>query len=377
MAKLNREKKVLHISKDEKFIDSAYRWSEKNRPSLSKFWIISDTKNLKYIKETPCEIYSTKELLFKACRRKAENYDAVILHNLDLKKIIFVLLCSKKIKFIWVGLGTDYYKYIYKSREQTLLPLTRIIYKQNYNEVREKIKQIFYQSFIIKKAINKITYFAPVVEYEYNLIKNNNKWFKPKFVDFNYGTGKIKNNESLTKNYNLGDSILIGNSATYENNHLDFFEKIKDYKLVENEIICPLSYGRNEYRDIILESGEKYFSNKFNGITEFLKLEDYKAMIADCSIVVMNHIRQQAVGNIMIMISMGAKIYLRKENYLFNFFQRSGYKVFAIEDIKDEKDFLRKLTKEEVEHNKNTMRDLYTIDKFEKKISSFYSTIVE
>ncbi len=374
---MNTEKKVLHISKDEKFIDSAYRWSEVIVPGLSEFYIISASKDLKYIKETPVKIISNKELFFGPFINNLEKYDAVILHNLDLIKIILVFFSSKKINFIWIGLGTDYYKYIFKKRTDLLLPITRSLFTKKNSLIRDRIKQVFYQSFLVRKAINKINYFAPVVEYEHEMVCKEQKWFKPKFVDFNYGTGKIKNNQSLNKNYVLGNSILIGNSATYENNHLDFFERIRGFRFNESELICPLSYGRSEYKEIVLKKGEEYFSKKFKGITDFMKFDEYKSLLSSCSIVVMNHIRQQAAGNIMIMISMGAKIYLRKENQLFGYIKGLGYIIFAIEDIKGERDFLRKLTADEIEHNKNTMRDLYAIDKFEKKISTFYSTIVE
>ncbi len=40
----------------------------------------------------------------------------------------------------------------------------------------------------IEKVFNKIDYFSPVLYEDYLLVKNKFKNFKPKYIDWNYGT---------------------------------------------------------------------------------------------------------------------------------------------------------------------------------------------
>ena len=83
----------------------------------------------------------------------------------------------------------------------------------------------------------------------------------PKYFDWNYPILK----ESLLSNYISNDfsenNILVGNSNSVTNNHLDAFKMIASSASFEyNEIICPLSYGgTKEYRNLVIRKGRKIF----------------------------------------------------------------------------------------------------------------------
>ena len=64
-----------------------------------------------------------------------------------------------------------------------------------------------------------------------------------------------------------------------------------------------------------------------------MAIEDYNRQIASCGVVVMNHVRQQAVGNISAALYKGARVFLRRENPLFRFFCDNGATVFPMEQL--------------------------------------------
>ena len=61
-----------------------------------------------------------------------------------------------------------------------------------------------------------------------------------------------------------------------------------------------------------------------------MPLEEYTKVISECSICIMNHDRQQAVGNIISMIWMGSKVYLNEHNLVYQYFTNIGIKVYSI-----------------------------------------------
>lgn len=108
-------------------------------------------------------------------------------------------------------------------------------------------------------------------------------------------------------------SILIGNSASETNQHVDIINTLSQYKNENIQIICPLSYGDKEYGRKIEEYGKKVFGEKFIAIKEYMSPEKYSDLLNSVEIAVFNHNRQQATGNIEILAYLGKKIYVRSD----------------------------------------------------------------
>jgi len=351
---------ILHIVPDEKFIDMAYKVFEKSDPDNNEVVVITKQENLNHIKITPVIKKSSFDVLSKNFTKNLEKYEFVVLHWLDEVKMQLVMNSSSKVKFIWIGWGGDYYQYINK---ELFLPSTKkIIAKQNGTK-RKKIKlfKLFLKNKLYMKDIKKvdkvfkrIKYFAPVLYEDYKLLKNEFKEFHPKYIDWNYGTLE----DDLIKGYENfsidGDNILIGNSDTATNNHMEVFDMVKLLNTEKRQIIVPLSYGNIEYRDQVIKYGENVLEN-FNPLINFMHIDEYNKIISTCSIVIMNHLRQQAVGNIVIMLYFGAKIYLNRENPVYDFFKRHNAIIFSIDELTNES-INMKLTKDEIDTNRNILR---------------------
>ena len=78
------------------------------------------------------------------------------------------------------------------------------------------------------------------------------------------------------EDYHGKKRILIGNSATPENQHIEVFEWLKD-KLDDNtEILVPLSYGLDDYRKEVIDKGKEIFGGSFVPVTDFMEREKYE-----------------------------------------------------------------------------------------------------
>jgi hypothetical protein len=160
-----------------------------------------------------------------------------------------------------------------------------------------------------------------------------------------------------------GNDILVGNSAASENNHLEVFALLKELNLDDRRIVVPLSYGDEPYAAEICRIGTQMFGQRFVPLRQFMPLEEYYAAISTCKVVVMNHIRQQALGNISAAVFKGAKVLLRPENPIFLQFREMGVNVFAIPVSETHtEELLEPLTDEQVRRNQEIMTSYFGFD---------------
>lgn len=309
---------ILHIATDQKFIDTGFRLFEEVSPGMNKLIVITPEDKVNFIKNTPFDKLTENELHSKEFNRYLEGVTAVVFHSL---RSLHVNLPSN-IKVLWIGFGFDYYNLIYRNQNNLLLSKT-IELKKSLNKdgyVKKLLKSIPFSkeiNQIIKersklKFINKVDFFSPVLNSEYDLVVDAVSNFSPIFIDWNYGTLEDDLLKGFEEKRINGDNILVGNSATYTNNHLEAFELLSLMGIKNKEIICPLSYGSDKYKNEICKIGEDFFGCQFHALTGFMPIEEYINTLSSCSIVIMNHIRQQALGNIIIMLYLGAKVFLKK-----------------------------------------------------------------
>jgi dTDP-N-acetylfucosamine:lipid II N-acetylfucosaminyltransferase len=326
---------IVHLFEDQKFVDVTIDNFENISKGKSRYIVFSDSTLLKYVsKVDQVEIFanSCKELnidsILKDCK-------LLIIHSLSPLKLYILKRTSKNITVVWSVWGADAYPYFYK--KNLYEPLTD---KVERSSIKQLIKSTFiyniyhfhkYRVFPVNKetgTLKKINYLITVLPYEYELIKNEFQ-LRAKYLDYNYGINRF-NEQNFPQ---LGDSVLLGNSSDYSNNHLDIFEFIKD---CDKKLIVPLSYaGYRSYRDLVIKEGDKIFNTLFNPILEFIPLEKYNQLILSCNSVIMYHIRQQALGNIFMSLFQGMRVFLNKKSITYKYMQDVGMIIFDLENDVD------------------------------------------
>lgn len=130
--------------------------------------------------------------------------------------------------------------------------------------------------------------------------------------------------------------IVVGNSATESNYHLEAFHILSRMDISNAEIYCPLSYGDNSYRDRVIASGKQLFGTKFIPVLDYMDLDTYQEFLASCDIGLYNNKRQQGLGNISRMLNLGKKVYIRSDTPMWRYYHNLGYKINDIMDIKSQ-----------------------------------------
>ncbi|MEZ8965762.1 TDP-N-acetylfucosamine:lipid II N-acetylfucosaminyltransferase [Vibrio breoganii] len=354
--------KILHISKDEKFIDMGLRAFERCSPHNNKLIVLSKKKT-KHVTFENKQIIDRKNL--ESLSHNDEFWSGiqiVILHSLCTYRISI----PKSVKVVWIGFGADYYDLI-TSPESLLGNKTKSIVSKDNPRTKQIIKAI--RKFLTKakktraQFINRIDYFCPVLTTEYNLIRWEGR--KPKLIDWNYGTleedwAKPENGLDIT-----GNNILLGNSATSTCNHIEGIDALKHTHTC-SQLIIPLSYGDKEYAKKVRKYAEANYPGPVKALEEFMPFDSYNKLISSCSHVVMPHKRQQGLGNIVSLIYLGAKVFLDKENPSYNFFTEKGVNIFSIDEIENST-WSNQLTIGEIEENRRILKDIWGKDSIDSK----------
>jgi len=178
------------------------------------------------------------------------------------------------------------------------------------------------------KAIKRVNLLLGLSEYEYNHLKSIWKQLPP-FIQLPV---IFKRSESRLREKK--DIIIIGNSRSSYNNHIDIIELINNNPVKgEYRYMVPFSYGiensyTREVRKMVRISQKQFFL-----IEELLDNKSYSDLLASAKAAVFNTYRQMAMGNISFCIGSGVKVYLNKNNVIYNWLKDTGLKVFTIEDF--------------------------------------------
>ena len=362
---------IVHLFEDEKFVDITIENFEGISNGENRYIVFSDSIKLTYVKNIKkVEIVnnSFKNIdipsIFKNC-------DLLIIHKLSPIKLYVLKHIPNRVTAIWSVWGADAYSYFNKNIIYE--PITKSTKRRNVIEIFRSsfLYNIYhfymYRVFPINKEIvtlNRFDYLITVLPDEYALIKNEFK-MRAKYIDYNYGINKFNQEGYPT----LGDSVLLGNSIDYSNNHLDAFNLIKEIK---KSLIVPLSYaGNNNYRDIVIQKGTERFKTLFNPIVEFLPIKKYNKLITSCNTVIMYHIRQQALGTIFMSLYLGMRVFLNKKSLTSKYMNDIGMIVFDLH--RDNNLIGIELTLEQKKHNRKLVIALRGREVINEKISSIVS----
>lgn len=341
---------ILHVINDSLFIERGLNHFSRAYPNTPRTLLVTKSKTLKYLQFEPdVRLHRIRELFTTRALREIRSAEAIILHSSKNVGFLISLLAKRSTKILWIGYGFDYYNLLAKQGYEFYGPETKALRAvQHPLENRVTFKQKMYSlanSFVMRLAFRRIDFFSPVIREDYNLCKVYFPKMQMAYVPWSYGDSL---EESVYSDVlpTPGPNILIGNSASYTNNHLEVFSMLKDLDLGDRKLIVPLSYGDKDYRDYILTTGRKLFGKSFMPLVDFMPIVEYYALIKSCSIVFMNHYRQQATCNITVMLASGAKVYLSRKNpYYLNCVNR-GMKVYAIEELANDSSSLFSLLSE-------------------------------
>lgn len=292
-----------------------------------------------------------------------EDIEAVMLHYMTWARIDFLnshpSLLEKQI--IWIMWGADLYNDLLSHKGFRIRTIQKGEYWLETKRLIRRILRIYSplvtkREEFIRKNIDVIACISP----EYDLAK---KFLPETFknltrVDFfYYPVDKILG--SLIDAGISGNNIWVGNSGSFTNNHELAFKKLRRLEISDRKVISPLSYnGTVQHRANIEKIGHRYFKDKFLPLKDFYPLDKYNKIMLTANVYIFANWRQEALGNIVIALYLGAKVYLSRRSPLFKYFKDNGIYIFEFEKIQQQS-IDTPLTAEEKKHNRSLILKLF------------------
>ncbi|QYX63470.1 TDP-N-acetylfucosamine:lipid II N-acetylfucosaminyltransferase [Shewanella putrefaciens] len=369
--------KIAHIASDEKFIENAVDIFEMAFPNQNTFYI-NAPKPWCFVKDRGVYKNFSSKKWFKYLllnRSELKSYDLIVLHGLPSIFLIPPVLLKQR--YVWLGWGFDYYTRPFHNNllsYSIVLEKTRKICIGNNSKVgssnnflsflKNLAKKIIESKFFYNLAMRNVKVFSPVLPQEFDLVKNSYGLGKDtKYSPWNYGTLErhlIKNIE--LNNIDSANSVLLGNSATPTNNHFEALDILLRSDLLRT-VYVPLSYGDMIYAKSVKEyiNQNSKLASQCKLLDKFLPLDEYNSIINNCGFVIMNHVRQQALGNIVAMMYRGSKIFLREESVLYKYFKGLNAHIYSVQELELNQELLEHhLTRNQIEDNRALLKNIWS-----------------
>jgi dTDP-N-acetylfucosamine:lipid II N-acetylfucosaminyltransferase len=256
-----------------------------------------------YFLETRKELVSNMPSLLK-------NTDKIIFHSFPVSRSLLFWYrhrkyCSKGVWSVW-GQDAYWYNYCEKTLENRM-----------YEWIRTRL-------------IRRLHTILCPIRGDYDFIRDH---YRTKAI-YQPGMYPIPTDfEALrgTKDKKEDNGIIhiqVGNSANPTNNTIEIIRYLAKNMGGKYLVFCPVSYGDEVYAKTVIDFGNKELGDRFYPMTAFLDREQYASFVASVDILIMNHQRQQGLGNIFSYLYLGKKVYIRSDNSSFQFFEEHGIKVY-------------------------------------------------
>ncbi len=186
----------------------------------------------------------------------------------------------------------------------------------------------------------------------------------PWFESFNYSL-KETLGDLYDHPFNDNKDILIGNSASFSNNHFYVINKLNNTNFPDDcRIIMPISYGGNAlYREDIKSVYREKYGSKVEFITDYMHLHEYNKLFLRLRSMILSSWRQESIGTVIMGLYLGVKVFMSEYSPLYKWMHECGFILKTIEDAKNI-DFATPLTLEEKVHNRNLVLEKYSEDVF-------------
>lgn len=302
----------LHIMGNDKFVGGLQRMFEAALPGEHVYGVRLGPSG-----ELPagCVPVSNKESFLRLLSSRAD-WRGVVFNPLYAIYWDWLPDIPEDLRVVWYTWGGEAFNSWPLLTRNLYQPKTKEwVYK--HTSVRTKIKEnmpylprrLYYKA----RYLRRVDVFVSQLREEYDLFRKVH--LLPHQVEYHFGSvGTLSSfAETPACEIDLGKDILLGNSATPTNNHMEAIDRLAQLDLSGRKVIVPLSYDTPaypDYREMVLEYGHRRLGVYFEPLLGFLPLAEYQSLLNRCGYVVMNHHRQSALGNIVMMIMKGAKVLL-------------------------------------------------------------------
>lgn len=368
---MGNTKKIVHIHCDPKFISQMKKFQS---PAFeNKLIFLGCREDIPSAWQEGAVAVSPQKGNINKVVSECEQADLVVVYSLASLIPRIILRLPKSQKIAWRFFGYELYE---KIPEKMLSPETCRILKEagisrSYvDRIKGGILLFFPKWSSFNRSIKRIDYFLGFFSEEYELLRSFGFNLPPFLqIPLNGTENAVWPDAPPIKK----PILLLGNSGSFFNNHIDIIRVLQKCKrLPRVRIKLIFSYGgSSHYDEVVKKEASKVPNIEF--VERFLNISEFERIYQEAAALIINSYRQMALGNIFIALRTGTKIYLSEKNVTFHWLKEKQFKVFSVEhdlqpDLEESAFFL---SREEAIHNYNKLVELrgsYTVEEFQRAI---------
>jgi dTDP-N-acetylfucosamine:lipid II N-acetylfucosaminyltransferase len=342
-----------HLMVDDKFINDFIRDAEKVAPGKNVYVIDNWKNKSKFVKSDLAIFAPFYTPAFTAILKKVTDKDKVFVHwasDLAVKAILSLppnvttammfwggdvveIPASRFKKTIYGPLSLAYFE---KNEERPKLKLNpmrpkRVLtsFAQRFFNYQGPEREIIRTRELFFKRLNLFLHWS-AIDYEWVL----NHYTTPavhKYFYYDVGQKPDAAEQAVINapKDNSVTTILLGNSDTITNNHLEALQALSAYKDQPIKLVIPLNYGNDTYADLVESEAIRIFgADKVMALRSFLQRDEYYKMLAQVDVAVMFHYRSQAAGNVLALLYRGKKVFIHGKSTLYQLLHTNDIAVF-------------------------------------------------
>lgn len=324
--------KLLHLARDEKFVPLMQQLFEQALPGRNQ-WLIARKFRARRFVQRSDTVTCRPEWWLRTplVRRDMRQGTVIVAHSMPTIFAKAIRRASPEARVVWLGWGYDYYPLLEPLLGDPVLPGTRALAGDRDVEASPGTAPAARprrKTMALSWIADRI-HTCCIIPTEVPLLRQVLPDLTAQAHDLPLFTAE----DTFDRGGEMhGHDWLLGNSATASNNHAEAFELLQG-RLGAGRLVVPLSYGDSGYGERVAARGKALFGDSCDPLREWMSLDDYNRRTAGCGFVVMNHRRQQAVGNIGAALYRGATVYLRQDNPLFPFYRGLGLVLRDVDDL--------------------------------------------
>lgn len=345
--------RIVHLCPAEKFIPPFIDFVRKHFGVAEHMFIVWGGDRSRYPIVCDARIIVIRSLVqLPRLVRIIQSAERIMLHGLFNNRLNALLAVQTWVlpKCYWFVWGWDLYVY---QRE--------LIWGEP-PDLRWKISEFFR-----RRVIRRIGHLVSAVRGDLELAK---QWYgaRGEWHDCLMYLSNLWVASSAENRSGRGLRILVGNSGDPSNEHLEVFARLSALEQQEFTVYVPLSYGRANYIEDVLEAGKRMFGERFRPVMGFMPKEEYTHFISNIDVAIFNHRRQQAMGNIINCLGLGKKVYLRREVTTYRFLEALGLQVFDATKID-----CKLLESQIAERNGRLVREYFSEERLKRQLADLFN----
>lgn len=327
----------LHLVNDEKIINRTIDMFEEAFPGENVFVVVNRSTDFQIVRQR-------ERVLSRTAFRQHQNefcFSEIYIHWLDLPKIKFIKqLYLKDVSIYWIIWGLDLYNQLLAPKGFSMIDKkTSSYYRQKHSGL--KIMELPFrkcrQQYVVRKVARfvreKVDYIVTdTTENDYDYLMRYYPELKGKpWKDFFYYPLDIVLGNELMQAQTTGNDIAIGHSASVTNNHEYVFQLLSKLNIGNRRVVVPLSYGvKKKYVEAVITAGRRLLGKNFMPLREFMPLDEYNRLQTSINVALFANLRQEAIGNIIVYLYLGAKVFLPAGSPVYEWAQGHGLTVFDL-----------------------------------------------